>query len=159
MDSPRPDMASVAQRTVLISFITIVFMSSITLNKPSMMLSSKAGGLTQCGGFSTGYRELQEVTYLPGSGRCPLSSAAMPNSLCLGAQTPVSTISQGRSERLVWISWRIVVGVLALPSLAVKPCGRFRGSVCLKAHFCLAQAQQYSQLFQSGRCCLLNAWG
>lgn len=73
MDSPRPDMASMAQRTVLISFITIVFMSSITLNKPSMMLSSKAGGLTQCGGFSTGYRELQEVTYLPGSGRCPLS--------------------------------------------------------------------------------------
>ena len=46
MDSPRPGMASMAQRTVLISFITIVFMSSMTLNKPSMILSSKAAGLT-----------------------------------------------------------------------------------------------------------------
>lgn len=46
MDSPGPGMASVAQRTVLVSFITIVFMSSMTLNKPSMMLSCKAVGLT-----------------------------------------------------------------------------------------------------------------
>lgn len=30
-------MASVAHRTVLISFITIVFMFSMTLNKPSLM--------------------------------------------------------------------------------------------------------------------------
>jgi len=73
MDSPRPGMASVAQRTVLMSFITIVFMSSMTSNKPSMMLSPKAAGLTCCGGCSLEHRELQEGTHPLGPGRCPLS--------------------------------------------------------------------------------------
>lgn len=35
-------------------------------------------------------------------------------------------ISQGRSEMLVWISWAVAVGGLALLTLVVKPCGKFR---------------------------------